>query len=64
MMDKDAATSSIDGVDGRELDGRIIAVNEAKPRAAKKEEDEGNESSGDDLGSSFLDFASYLSSTT
>jgi hypothetical protein len=49
---------------GRELDRRIIAVNEAKLRAAKKEESEENESSGDDLGPYFLDFVSYLSSNT
>jgi RNA recognition motif-containing protein len=51
-MDKDAAASSIDSLDGCELDGRIINVNEAKPRAAKKYEsdEKEKESSGDDLG--------------
>ena len=47
-MEKDAAYAAIDALDGCELDGRMISVNEAKPRGAKR--DTFNDKS-DDFGS-------------
>lgn len=44
-MLKDVADSAINALDGCELDGRPITVNEAKPRGAKGEEDEEDENS-------------------
>ena len=36
-MDKEAAESAVDSLDGIELDGRIISVNEARARGPPKE---------------------------
>jgi RNA recognition motif-containing protein len=36
-MEEEPANAAIDGLDGFELDGRIISVNEARPRAPKEE---------------------------
>ena len=56
-MQTDAANAAIDALDGCELDGRIISVNEAKPRASKPRESESdieNDQEGaDDSDSSF-----------
>jgi RNA recognition motif-containing protein len=42
-MERNAGGDAIDALDGCELDGRIISVNEAKPRAATKPEDSEDE---------------------
>jgi cold-inducible RNA-binding protein len=35
-MEKDPANAAVEGLNGFELDGRIISVNEARPRAPKE----------------------------
>lgn len=39
-MDKEGATTAIDELDGYELDGRIIRVNEAQPREERVRRDD------------------------
>jgi RNA recognition motif-containing protein len=46
-MYKDAAQPAIDALDGCELDGRPITVNEAKPRTPRGEEAEEEETEND-----------------
>ena len=37
MPDSAAATAALQGLNGKELDGRALTVNEAKPRAPRRE---------------------------
>ena len=46
-MDNEAALDAIDGLDGCELDGRMIAVNAARPRGRGVEPSDDDSESGD-----------------
>ncbi len=48
MSSKDDAMSAISGLNGKEVDGRELKVNEAKPRT-----DSGNRGGGNKYGSSY-----------
>ena len=56
-MQVDAAKDAIDALDGCELDGRIISVNEARPREVKprdfEDENESEETGEDGVDSNF-----------
>ena len=48
-MDADAATEAVDALDGCELDGRIIAVNEAQAKRRTRGDYEKDSEEGDDF---------------
>lgn len=48
-MDKEAAQAAIDEIDGCEIDGRVIRVNEAQPKGSKELEDDSSDNTGVDM---------------